>query len=251
MCLMMMELNDEVIKEKMWIVTLRELGDGYIKNIEKDLWMEVGRGWSDVSVNVHVSFELLAVCAVFLSWQRSVELMRSCWESGAAWNTMPYPAPGLGKLWAAHVHKEEGWLMEFLHKAKLPLRWMNTAPTQRRRSRTTTSIRAGSSLRMCICEYSWRGLCVCLPVRLQKCASELRWLLEEWVEDWKNWLVTLANRQNGYQISSTACLRNTAPSSPGDNSCCLRRRATDFGKLAPTMTNRVHFLKLVTLLISL
>lgn len=39
MCLMMMELDDEVIKKKKWIVMLRE-GDGYIKNIEKDLKSE-------------------------------------------------------------------------------------------------------------------------------------------------------------------------------------------------------------------
>lgn len=143
--------------------------------------------------------------------------MRSCWESGAAWNTMPYPAPGLGKLWAAHVHKEEGWLMEFLHKAKLPSRWMNTAPTQRRRLHTTTSIRAGSSLRMCICEYSRHCLCVRVCVRLR---VPWKWelLLEGWVESWRNWLGASADRQSGYGMSSAGCLRKTAPSSPGDSS---------------------------------
>lgn len=50
-----------------------------------------------MAVPAYVSFKVLAVCAV-LSSQRSAALMRSCWDSGAAGNTMPCPALGLGKL---------------------------------------------------------------------------------------------------------------------------------------------------------
>lgn len=70
-------------------------GDVYIKIKKKKLWK-----WGEdrvMAVPAYVSFKVLALCTV-LSSQRSAALMRSCWDSGAAGNTMPCPALGLGKL---------------------------------------------------------------------------------------------------------------------------------------------------------
>lgn len=76
----------------------RALGDAYIKIKKKTFEWKWGED-RVMSVPAYVSFKVLAVCAVVLSSQRSAALMRSCcWDSGAAGNTMPCPALGLGKL---------------------------------------------------------------------------------------------------------------------------------------------------------
>lgn len=161
------------------------MGDGYIKNIEKYLKSEWKSGEPRViCLCAYISW-LIAVRAVFLSWQRS----RSwCWAAGnqelpgPQWPTLPL-ALGSCELLMSIRRKDGSW-NSFTRQSYHHGGWVQLQPNagvytlQHQSEPLPASTRAYVSipdLRVCL-------LCAC---RVPACAWHPGLLLHEWVENWK------------------------------------------------------------------
>lgn len=108
---------------------------------------------------------------------------------------------------------------------------MSTAPTQRRRSRTTTSTRAGSSLRTCTCEYC------CLAPACLRVGPRVR-CRQGWLG---SGTAGPCPQPAGWGIPPAACRGALPGRLPGSG--------RGWGALAPAVAGQAPSLELVTLLI--